>query len=43
MHQNLLALAILKKADVASSRAPPKFQVNIKIQLHTFENQKFFP
>ena len=33
--QNQLALAILKKVDAESLRPPPKFQVNIKIQLNT--------
>ena len=34
MHKNQLVLAILKKVDAESPRPPPKFQVNIKIQLH---------
>ena len=34
MHQNQLALAILKKVDGESPRPPPKLQVNIKIQPH---------
>ena len=29
-----MALAILKKVDAESLRPPPKFQDNIKIQLH---------
>ena len=35
MHQNQLALAILKKVDAESPQPIPKFQVNIKIELHT--------
>ena len=42
MHQNQLALAILKKVDGESPRPPPKFQVNIKIQPHPARVSRLF-